>query len=109
MGNEINNYKFNDNDDLRSIISDNSDRYVKKSFNKPPEPEIDRIAERLADILSTGDSHKYYCKIARLIDWSTLERLAINARDSGTHPGKLFTHLTKKEINRRYGKSDDEN
>jgi hypothetical protein len=71
------------------------------------EDGVERVANRLVDLLGYSDSRPYYCKVARLLPEATLERLAVTAKESGKHPGRLFTYLTKKEI-RRLGVNRDE-
>jgi len=89
---------FNATERINSII--NANELFNKAKQKPAvsEGEIDRIADMLVTKLGYPESRRYYCKVARLLDSNTLERLAVSALEVGAHPGKLFTYLTKKDI-----------
>lgn len=92
----------NDTESLNSYFNDNEDRYRKRKILNLPEDAVDRIADMLEAKLGSPDSRPYYCKMARCIPANTLERLAVTANEVGRDPGKLFTYLTKKELQDDY-------
>jgi len=92
---------------ISNIINDNEERFNKTSLNIDiDEDDVERIADRLVEKLGYAESRPYYCKVARLLPETTLERLADTAKEVGYHSGRLFTYLTKKEIARLYNKSE---
>lgn len=101
----------NGTESLSEIINDNEPKYRKPSLDIViDEGRVEVIADLLVEKLGYVGSRPYYCKVARLIPWDILERLAIVAKETGRHSGKLFTHLTKQEIARRrnsQGASDE--
>ena len=89
----------NGTEPIGNYLNDNG-RFVRKfsMVDGIDENEVERIADRLVNKLGYPDSRPYYCKVARLLPGTTLERLADTAKEVGNHPGRLFTYLTKKEI-----------
>ncbi|HEY5268011.1 MAG TPA: hypothetical protein VII94_02660 [Candidatus Saccharimonadales bacterium] len=100
----------NSNDNGTNNISFNVNERFKRETPqiKLTESEVEGIAHMLLDRLGYETSWKYYCKVARLIPVNTLERLAIKANEKGDHPGRYFTFLTQREIERIFGQSKDE-
>src|SRR3990167_7030066 len=98
----------NDIQPLSKSFSDIEGRLKKRPEKlNIPEDAVDRIADMLeSKVHGNLESRPYYCKVARLLPAQTLERLVDTALEVGSHPGKLFTYLTKKEIARKYTDSD---
>ncbi len=84
---------------IGNILNDNERFSSTTSLNNViDETTVERIADMLLRKLGYPESRPYYCKVARLLPESTLERLADKAKELGRHTGKLFTYLTKQEI-----------
>lgn len=97
-------------EDISNLLNDNG-RFKKPfSDNDNVEKVEDEFAEGLADYLLFklhGDkekSRKYFLKVAYKLPQGFIDRTLATALENGKSPIGLFIYLTRREMDRRYGK-----
>jgi hypothetical protein len=97
-------------ENISNIFNDN-ERFKKPSSNNDNVEKIEpEYAEGLADYIkyklnAQEGSRKYFLKVAYKLPRGFIDRTLATALETGKSPVKLFVFLTKKEMDRRYGKN----